>query len=303
MFTNKIPWIILLVLWMIGSTWWHVCKIKQLCADDAPPVQTTLAPPTAALPALTISDGDRFRLNWPGNFSFAKSGADANMGTIGGSLDSLTAYLKSNPGRVLEVTGYYAATETNPTSFANLGLARAEGVKEYLIKQGIPAVSLTTKGVLRDDLVFTPAGDSLYGGLGFSFFAKPVATPKNEQQLAEAQKYTSVLEPLDLYFPLGKSDYIKTGETTKFFNEAVTYLAANKDKKLVLTGHTDNTGSDELNLRLSRNRANEVKAKLRQTGIRPDRIVVVAKGETEPKASNDTSEGRRANRRVSVVIQ
>ena len=323
MFANKTPWIVLLVLWMLGSTWWHVCQIKYLCADDAPaaeqPAETILPATPPGADGFTIADANRFRLDLPGNFSFAKSGSNANLNTLapGNSLEPLVTYLKTNPGRTLEIIGYYDPSEANPTTFANLGLARAEGIKQYLIQQGIPARSLTTKGMARN-LSFTAKGDSLYGGLDFAFdgaLAAPdtivttapapatVATGITEEGLAANEKYTSVFEPINLYFPLGEANYIKTGETAKFFDEAVKYLAAHKDKKLVLTGYTDNTGPDAMNLRLSRDRANDVKAKLRKSGIPTNQIVAEGKGEADPKASNATRDGRKANRRVTVVVR
>lgn len=323
MFANKTPWIVLLVLWMLGSTWWHVCKIKQLCADDPQPSipSSDLATTPPGADGYTIADGNFFRLNLPGNFSFAKSDANANLNSLGGSLDSLITYLKTNPGRTMEITGYYSPRETNSTSFANLGLARAEGIKQYLIQQGVPASSLTTKGVERD-IAFTTAGDSLRGGLDFAFAGtepEPTATASvstattsptpitltestTEADLAASEKYKSVFEPIDLYFPLGEANYIKTPETKKFFEEAIRYLAEHKDKKLKLTGHTDNSGSDRVNMQLSRDRANDVKVKLRKAGIDSDQIVVDAKGETSPKADNSTLSGRKANRRVTVVV-
>jgi OOP family OmpA-OmpF porin len=319
MLTNKTPWIILLVLWMIGSTWWHVCKIKQLCADDAPPAAVSTE--TETLPArmnpdgLTIADGNRFRLQLPGDFSFARSGANANMNTLGGSLESMITYLKANPGRTLEVSGYYSPTETNTTTFPNLGLARAEGVKQYLVQQGIPAASITTKGVERELAFATTKGDSLYGGIDFGFAGADALTatptppapvtisePTTEKELAEKEKFTSVFKPIDLYFPLGEANYIRTSETKKFFDEAVKFLREHKDKKLLLTGHTDNSGSDATNMRLSLDRANDVKTKLRRSGIDGSQIEVKAKGETEPKADNSTMSGRKANRRVTVVV-
>ena len=313
MLTNKTPWIILLVLWMIGSTWWHVCKIKQLCANDAPPttVSTETVPARMNPDGLTIADGNRFRLQLPGDFSFAKSGANANMNTLGGSLESMVTYLKANPGRTLEVVGYYSSAETNTTTFPNLGLARAEGVKQYLVQQGIPAASITTKGVERNLAFATAKGDSLYGGIDFAFAGANAATPSapvtiseptTEKQLAEKEKFTSVFKPIDLYFPLGEANYIKTSETKKFFDEAVKFLAEHKDKKLLLTGHTDNSGPDAVNMRLSLDRANDVKSKLRKSGIDIGQIDVKAKGETEPKADNSTISGRKANRRVTVVV-
>ncbi len=330
MFTTKTPWVVLLFLWMAGSTWWHICTIKQLCADDT---QTAVGPDEAEVyttppgaDGFSIADENRFRLNFPGNFSFAKSGANANMNGLGGRMDSLVTYLKANPDRTLDVRGYYMASETNTTSFANLGLARAEGMKQYLIQQGIPPASLMTTGVLRS-LPLTTRGDSLLGGLDFVFGgllkldaidtltitppASPATPPApltlaagiTEEGLAARETYKSVFEPINLYFPLSKADYIKTSETAKFFDEAARYLKANTGKKLVLTGYTDSSGPDGNNLALSRKRAADVKAKMRNSGISADQIVTEGRGEANPVASNDTREGRKANRRVTVVVK
>ncbi|WP_338875833.1 OmpA family protein [Spirosoma sp. SC4-14] len=325
MFANKTPWIVLLVLWMIGSTWWHVCKIKHLCADDALPAsETAVTEPTVdttppGADGYTIADGNRFRLELPGNFSFAKSGANANLNTLGGSLEPLITYLKANPGRKVEIIGYYSPSETNTATFTNLGLARAEGIKQYLVQQGIPAASLTTIGTERN-LSFTAKGDSLLGGLTFAFSGAELSTtgtesasvtapapitltePTTEADLAASEKFKSVFEPIDLYFSLGEANYIKTSDTEKFFTEATKYLSEHKDKKLQLTGHTDSSGPDEVNMRLSLDRANDVKAKLRKSGIPSSQIIVEAKGETQPKADNSTISGRKANRRVTVVV-
>ncbi|QJW90230.1 OmpA family protein [Spirosoma taeanense] len=341
MFTSKTPWVILLVLWMIGSIWWHVCRIKQVCPDDALPTSETAAadlPPAVGPEGLLIADSDRFLLTLPGNFAFARSGALAGMNRLGGSLDSLTSYLKANPDRVLTIIGYFTTAETNSTPFASLGLARAEGLKQYFVQHGVPAASLLTKGVEQSDLMFTPQGDSLYGGLAFTFaspapadsaatdttsrtspavatttvattiatasapVSETAALPTTEEGLAAAEKFTSVFEPIDLYFPLSGATYIRTPETQKFFDEAAKYLAKNRTKKLLITGHTDNSGPDEVNLRLSRDRANQVKAQLRKSGIESGQITVDAKGETQPKADNATFAGRKANRRVTVVV-
>lgn len=67
-------------------------------------------------------------------------------------------------------------------------------------------------------------------------------------------------------------------------------------------GHTDNTGTNAFNQRLSEDRAASVSAILRQGGVSPSRIVAFGRGETQPIASNSTPEGRQANRRVEIVI-
>jgi outer membrane protein OmpA-like peptidoglycan-associated protein len=66
-----------------------------------------------------------------------------------------------------------------------------------------------------------------------------------------------------------------------------------------IAGHTDNTGSKEENLKLSRERAEAVKEFLVDFyGISPDRLVARGYGETQPVASNETEDGRAMNRRV-----
>jgi outer membrane protein OmpA-like peptidoglycan-associated protein len=68
-------------------------------------------------------------------------------------------------------------------------------------------------------------------------------------------------------------------------------------------GHTDSTGSDELNNRLSQARAESVRDYVISGGIRSDRFIGTRGfGKTRPVAGNDTSEGRQRNRRVEIVI-
>ena len=69
-----------------------------------------------------------------------------------------------------------------------------------------------------------------------------------------------------------------------------------------VAGHTDSTGSEEYNQRLSERRAASVAAYLRTRGVRADRIIEVGVGESRPIASNDTPEGRQQNRRVELTI-
>lgn len=329
MLTNKTPWIILLLIWIGGSTWWHVCNIKQLCNNDSQPTNNK----RIELPAgLVITDGGRFQLAMPGNFSFAKSDDIANRNSLDAQLDTLALYLLNNPDRHLDITGYYSAEEQNGTAFPNLGIARAEGIKEYLTLKGVPLASMTSTGVQKAELKLSAKGDSILGGLAFGFSNTVVAksdssatvatstsiisssatsasvsvptmlTALTEEALAKSQKFSSVFEPIDLYFKSGEAAYIKTDETKKFFKEAIRYLRANKDKKLRLVGFTDNAGPDDINLQLSRERADFVKMRLQKVGIPSDQVIVQAKGEAEPKASNETEIGRKANRRVTVVV-
>ena len=79
-------------------------------------------------------------------------------------------------------------------------------------------------------------------------------------------------------------------------------LKSNKFLTLVISGHTDNTGSPEYNLTLSRKRAANVKAYLISQGVSADRVKIEYYGVTRPIASNQTVEGRKMNRRVELEI-
>jgi outer membrane protein OmpA-like peptidoglycan-associated protein len=71
---------------------------------------------------------------------------------------------------------------------------------------------------------------------------------------------------------------------------------------LQVEGYTDITGSDELNQRLSEQRADTVREFLTNQGINPQSITAVGYGKNYPVASNDTPSGRALNRRVELVI-
>src|SRR5215213_5759348 len=74
------------------------------------------------------------------------------------------------------------------------------------------------------------------------------------------------------------------------------------DTNIEILGHTDNKGSDDYNQGLSERRANAAAAYLRANGITNSRITTKGMGESDPKATNDTDEGRAENRRVEFVI-
>jgi OOP family OmpA-OmpF porin len=81
------------------------------------------------------------------------------------------------------------------------------------------------------------------------------------------------------------------------------FLQNNSDSFAVLAGFSDSAGADEYNLKLSRMRSQSVKNFiLEQSRIDPDRVILFWYGNTNPLASNDTAEGRKANRRVEIAI-
>ncbi len=73
---------------------------------------------------------------------------------------------------------------------------------------------------------------------------------------------------------------------------------------VAIVGHTDSTGSEEINRKVGKKRAENVKKYLADRhNINPDRLTVLSAGESQPVADNDTAEGRAKNRRVEIVME
>jgi outer membrane protein OmpA-like peptidoglycan-associated protein len=93
-------------------------------------------------------------------------------------------------------------------------------------------------------------------------------------------------------------------------NEALTYrldslvdmIWRNKTADVKITGHTDNIGSADHNMKLSTERAQSVAEYLLESGVDEKRISFVGMGSTKPVASNDTDKGRAKNRRVEILL-
>ena len=104
----------------------------------------------------------------------------------------------------------------------------------------------------------------------------------------------------NIFFDTGKSEL--RAESGPELDRLVTTL--NESPKIVIEvrGHTDNTGSNEINAKLSQDRADAVREYFISKGIEPDRVGSKGFGESKPVSTNDTDEGRQQNRRVEFMI-
>jgi outer membrane protein OmpA-like peptidoglycan-associated protein len=103
-----------------------------------------------------------------------------------------------------------------------------------------------------------------------------------------------------ILFDVG-SDALKT-EAKNNVNDLSTILNKYEDTNVLIEGHTDNTGGDDLNQRLSEKRAASVARQLKSRGVVGRRLTTVGYGEQQPVADNDSESGRRENRRVEIAI-
>lgn len=89
-----------------------------------------------------------------------------------------------------------------------------------------------------------------------------------------------------------------TAEAVTILEGVASTLIQNPGIRVTVEAHTDNQGNAESNLELSKQRAVSVAKFLVERGVTSDRLQPQAYGESRPRASNSTPEGRRANRRV-----
>lgn len=125
-----------------------------------------------------------------------------------------------------------------------------------------------------------------------------------KQQLAELNAQLTerglVLTLGDMLFDSGRSTIKTSAERT--LARLAAFLNQYQDRMVLIEGHTDSVGTDEFNMELSQRRADAVRGYLATQGVSPNRVIASGKGEGMPVAGNDSSAGRRQNRRVEVII-
>lgn len=103
-----------------------------------------------------------------------------------------------------------------------------------------------------------------------------------------------------ILFDVGQADLRPAAQQN--LSDLVASLQDYEGTDVVVFGHTDSTGGDDLNQRLSEQRANSARTYLLGAGLQPERVSAVGRGESDPIATNDTEAGRQENRRVEVAI-
>lgn len=132
-----------------------------------------------------------------------------------------------------------------------------------------------------------------------SDWAPPAPPPPVIQQIVQGPK-TVRLDSMSL-FDSGKAE-LKSGSTKVLVN-ALVGIKAKPGWLIIVSGHTDNTGSVPFNQRLSMQRAEAVRNWMRDTGDVPESCFAVqGYGDSRPIAANETPDGRAHNRRVEISL-
>jgi OOP family OmpA-OmpF porin len=106
---------------------------------------------------------------------------------------------------------------------------------------------------------------------------------------------------LQVLFDVDRSTITEAGQ--KELQKAVAFVKKYPGAKIEVGGHTDSTGTDAYNMKLSERRATAVKNYLiKEAGVDSSKITAIGYGKTKPVADNKTAAGRAQNRRVEISI-
>ncbi|MGA2587558.1 MAG: OmpA family protein [Candidatus Aminicenantales bacterium] len=149
-------------------------------------------------------------------------------------------------------------------------------------------------------------GAAVGGGAGAiigNYMDKQAAEMQRDLKGAEVQRIGEGIKitfDSGILFDIDKSDLRPVSKTN--LAELAKILNKYPDTNILIEGHTDNTGSDDHNMSLSKDRAQSVAFNLATLEVKSARFSIAGFGETQPIVTNDTPEGRQKNRRVDIAV-
>jgi len=166
-------------------------------------------------------------------------------------------------------------------------------------------IGLLTKGdKLQNALIGAGVGAIAGGGVGYYM---DVQEAKLRQKLeGTGVSVTRIGDNITLNMPSSITFASNSSDlNAQFYNalDGVSMVLKEYEKTVIeVAGHTDSSGSDQYNQALSQRRAQSVASYLSSHGVQGTRLMTVGAGEAHPIASNDTEQGKAANRRVEMTI-
>ena len=277
------------LLFTAGTRYYYVCELKGLC------VETPAAEPADPRPAtLQLRQGERVILDGYDQFAFDTMTVLPRLNADNRQfLDTVAQILAADTSRNLTITGRYRNSETGRTYgfFENLGLARANVIRQELVQRGIAEERITLDhAVSQNPALPEPLTFELY-------------VPSDLVEDYAKRLFTfSRMSFSDINFEFD-SDVFQPGEPFRFYADSVkTYFELHPEREMVIIGHTDNIGNSQYNQDLGQRRADNVRRYFLDLGL-TNEITTRSEGENRPVASNRTDEGRLKNRRVEINLE
>ncbi len=300
--SKKLTYLLGIALTIILGTFLYMkfccncCGTKKEIAIKPIPITT----PVLQSNNFVINDlGFNYKCNE--NFRFAKN--DFKYHTpLGDSVDlgikNLKLFFDKAPIHQLSITGFATSSEKNTSAYPNLGIARANNIKNYFVSKGFSPSQFICKGKIVD--AWKMNADTLLGPASFKINMINATVPKIDWKSVKEKINTN---PLILYFNTNQSEISLAPEEREKIADLVEYLDNVPDSKLSIIGHTDNLGNRNINTKLGLERAIFAKDYLVKNNISGNKIDATSKGPDEPIADNKTDEGKAKNRRTVITIK
>lgn len=281
--------IIVFLIWASLCRYGYVCEIKGHCDPEpieAPRVQTL---------DLILDDSITYLKDYD-QFLFKQDSIQPRLNENNKAyLDSLASVIKSDTTIFLKITGFYRPSEKGKgfSIYEDYGLARAAAVRSLLFERGVPEKQISSL-----DSEVGP-GEELIQPIAFLLYSDRDETP---DEYSKIQFTFTNMTFSDANFEKGSPVFVP-GEALKIYADSVkTYFELNPEKALTIIGHCDSDGTDQYNLELGKNRAENAKQYFIDLGLVVP-INTESKGESEPAFPNDTEINMQKNRRVNFVIE
>lgn len=306
--TSLILLLLALLVWLIFGSWLY----RRSCCDGAAAATTGAAAVgggTYCGQWRVFDDETDFDHSAKRYLRFLRNESIPNNyeGTdIDELLSKVSEYQANQSDRNLIVTGLYDEDESYEGSYDNLGIERAEVIKEILINRGANGEMVRVESAELEEGGFD--ADTICHGIEM-FFTDGSTSEVIEEDSGAAAAVTaeSVCSDLDtegltLYFDFSSAKNDFTDGDREYLDALVSCLNSRSDATISIEGHTDNVGGSANNQVLSEARARKVRNYLTAAGIDKSRLNKEGFGDTKPIESNDTEEGRAKNRRVEVRL-
>ena len=299
--TKKSTNLLGIIITILAGTYFYItcCSECGMASNEKPQkeVMAPVVPEATSYPFAFNSGGYDYSTN--DNFNFNPSSSAILMPVsqnVENGIDGLKSFLTNNTGKVVNITGFYKSDEENDSAFPNLGLARANAVKNYFVSKGIPSSLLNPVGVLNDDLV--PKDNIYLGPLEYGLGDRSEDADAKLKELYDRINN----DPLVLQFNTAEASINMTAAQRQKFADISSYLDKVDGSMANVVGHSDNTGQRAANIVLGQQRADFAKSYLMRNGIPESKINATSKGPDEPIASNATEEGKAQNRRTVITL-
>lgn len=192
---------------------------------------------------------------------------------------------------------------------ANMTETQKGTAKGAGIGAGIGAVVGALTGNTKGAVIGAAVGAAA-GGVAGNVWTKRQEEQKRQMEAATAGTGVAVTQtadnrlkldiPSDISFDVGRADIKPNFRAV--LNVFSSGLVANSRSNVTIIGHTDSSGTDAVNERLSLNRAANVRDYLSTRGVASNRIAIDGRGAREPLVANDNVANKAKNRRVEIFV-